>query len=45
MELGLKHLTLGQFFPMTMQKKFKWAASADDDEEDLSPDWVSGRCC
>jgi DNA topoisomerase I len=41
MELGLKLMSIGQFFPMTMQKKFKWAASDDDDKDDLSPDWVS----
>lgn len=40
MELGLKIMPIGNFFPATMQKKFKWAAT-DDDGKDLSPDWVS----
>ncbi|KDN49199.1 hypothetical protein K437DRAFT_222391 [Tilletiaria anomala UBC 951] len=40
MELGLQIMSIGQFFPMTMQKKFKWAATGDDDDKDLSPDWV-----
>ncbi len=40
MELDLSFMSIGQFFPMTMQKKFKWAASEDDDN-DLAPTWVS----
>ncbi|PKI83396.1 Top1p [Malassezia vespertilionis] len=32
MELDLKVMNIGQFFPMTLQKKFKWAAVDDDGE-------------
>jgi len=38
MELDLKILNLNHYFPNTMQKKFKWAAT-DDDELDLRPGW------
>ncbi|PWN50992.1 hypothetical protein IE53DRAFT_386657 [Violaceomyces palustris] len=38
MELGLKIMNIGQFFPLTLQKKFKWAAN-DDDGKDISEDW------
>ncbi|KAK0531121.1 DNA topoisomerase 1 [Tilletia horrida] len=38
MELGLKVLNLTHYFPNTMQKKFKWAAT-DDDGLDLRPGW------
>ena len=39
MELNLRVMNVGQFFPMTLQKKFKWAAF-DDDGSDISPDWT-----
>ncbi|KAE8209478.1 hypothetical protein CF327_g6537 [Tilletia walkeri] len=38
MELDLKILNLTHYFPNTMQKKFKWAAT-DDDGLDLRPGW------
>ncbi|KAK0553511.1 DNA topoisomerase 1 [Tilletia horrida] len=38
MELDLKVLNLTHYFPNTMQKKFKWAAT-DDDGLDLRPTW------
>lgn len=38
MELDLKVMSLGMFFPMTMQKKFKWAAE-DDAGKPLPPNW------
>ncbi|KAE8227597.1 hypothetical protein CF326_g7504 [Tilletia indica] len=38
MELDLKILNLTHYFPHTMQKKFKWAAT-DDDGLDLRPGW------
>ncbi|PWN37055.1 uncharacterized protein FA14DRAFT_116931 [Meira miltonrushii] len=39
MELDLKVIPIGHYFPMTMQKKFKWAAQ-EEDGSDLSPNWV-----
>ncbi|WFD32132.1 DNA topoisomerase [Malassezia sp. CBS 17886] len=38
MELDLQVMNIGQFFPMTLQKKFKWAA-LDDHGADLPADW------
>ena len=39
MELDLKQMNIGQFFPMALQKKFKWA-SFDDHGAPLSADWT-----
>ena len=39
MELDLEIMNIGQFFPMTLQKKFKWA-SFDDDNKPLPPNWT-----
>lgn len=39
MELDLEVMNIGHFFPMTLQKKFKWA-SLDDSNRPLSPDWT-----
>ncbi|KAL4402884.1 DNA topoisomerase 1 [Malassezia pachydermatis] len=38
MELNLQVMNIGQFFPMTLQKKFKWA-SFDDDGKPLPAKW------
>lgn len=38
MELNLQVMNIGQFFPMTLQKKFRWAAF-DDNGKDISPRW------
>ncbi|WFD00840.1 DNA topoisomerase [Malassezia yamatoensis] len=38
MELHLQVMNIGQFFPMTLQKKFRWAAF-DDDGKDISARW------
>lgn len=38
MELHLKVLAIGQFFPMTLQKKFRWAAVEENGKE-LSARW------
>lgn len=38
MDLGLEVLSVGMFFPMTMQKKFKWAAE-DDNGRPLPATW------
>lgn len=39
MELHLHVMNIGQFFPMTLQKKFRWAA-LDDNGKDISPQWT-----
>lgn len=39
MELDLQVMNIGQFFPMALQKKFKWAAF-DDNGKDISPRWT-----
>jgi DNA topoisomerase-1 len=39
MELDLKIIPISHYFPMTMLKKFKWAAQ-EEDGSDLSPSWV-----
>lgn len=39
MELDLKVMNIGQFFPMTLQKKFKWA-SFDDRGKPLPSNWT-----
>lgn len=39
MELDLEVMNIGQFFPMTLQKKFKWA-SFDDNNSPLPPNWT-----
>ena len=39
MELDLKVIPISHYFPMTMLKKFKWAAQ-EEDGSDLSPSWV-----
>lgn len=39
MELDLKIIPISHYFPMTMLKKFKWAAQ-EEDGSDLSPNWV-----
>ncbi|UZJ56397.1 hypothetical protein CBS101457_005717 [Exobasidium rhododendri] len=39
MELDLKIIPISHYFPMTMLKKFKWAAQ-EEDGSDLSPHWV-----
>lgn len=39
MELDLHVMNIGQFFPMTLQKKFKWAAF-DDNGKDIPPTWT-----
>lgn len=42
MELDLKLIPISHYFPMTMLKKFKWAAQ-EEDGSDLSPNWVFVR--
>lgn len=39
MELDLQIIPISHYFPMTMLKKFKWAAQ-EEDGSDLSPNWV-----
>lgn len=39
LELGLQKLPIGQYFPATMQKKFKWADYSDDQQPGLPPTW------
>lgn len=40
LDLGLQKLPIGQYFPMTLQKKFKWADTDDDGRGRLPAKWV-----
>lgn len=39
LDLQLQKLPIGQYFPMTMQKKFKWSDFNDDQKPGLPPTW------